>query len=82
MAPQYIESFDENDTATAVRTLLDDRFEQTLKGLCYRHSGTCARPSVPTAATHLDGLPVALERVRDGALMLDKLRMRCLCHQS
>ncbi|KAL6286853.1 hypothetical protein ACE6H2_011243 [Prunus campanulata] len=64
MAPHYIESFDENDTATVVRTFLNDRFEQALKGLCYRHSGTCIEPSVPTAATCLDGLPVAQKELK------------------
>ncbi|CAL2248526.1 unnamed protein product [Prunus armeniaca] len=82
MAPQYIESFDENATATAVRTLLDHSFEHALKGLCYRHSGTGARPSVPTTVTCLDGLSVALERVGNGALMVDRLRMRACFGES
>ncbi|KAI5339623.1 hypothetical protein L3X38_018895 [Prunus dulcis] len=82
MAPQCIESFDENDTATAIMTLLDDRFEHALKGLCYRHSGTGAGPSVPATATCLDGLSVALERVGNGALMLDRLRMRACFGES
>ncbi|PQQ06016.1 transcription factor MYB28 [Prunus yedoensis var. nudiflora] len=76
MAHQYIASFDENDIATAVRTSLDDRFKEAMKVLCLRHNGTGAGRGVPAVATCLDRLPVALERVGDGALMLYKLGMR------
>ncbi|CAL2226949.1 unnamed protein product [Prunus armeniaca] len=69
-----IASFDEKDTTIVVRTLLDNRVEQTLKGLCLRHNGT----SVSAATTCLDRLSATMERVGDCALMLYKLGMRGL----
>ncbi|CAL8159630.1 unnamed protein product [Prunus armeniaca] len=78
MAPQYIASFDEKDTTTAVRTLLDDRVEHTLKRLCLKHSGTC----VSTAAACLDGLPTALKRVGNGAFLLYRLGMKACVGES
>ncbi|KAH0991282.1 hypothetical protein GBA52_002765 [Prunus armeniaca] len=70
MALQYIASFNEKGTTIVVRTLLDDRVEQALKELCLRHNGTSAGTNLPVAATCLDGLLTAMERVGDGALML------------
>ncbi|KAL6284000.1 hypothetical protein ACE6H2_014929 [Prunus campanulata] len=72
MALQYIASFDEKDTAAAIRTLLDDRVEHALKRLCLKHNGT----GVLAAAACLDGLLAALKRVGNGALMLYLFGMR------
>ncbi|CAL8095468.1 unnamed protein product [Prunus armeniaca] len=76
MALQYIASFNEKGTTIVVRTLLDDRVEHALKELCLRHNGTSAGTNIPVAATCLDGLLTAMERVGDGALMLYRLGMR------
>ncbi|KAI5333759.1 hypothetical protein L3X38_023891 [Prunus dulcis] len=72
MSPQYIASFDEKDTSAAVKTLLGDKLEQVLKGLCLKHSG----PGVPAAVACLDGLPCGFEIVGNGALILYMLGMK------
>ncbi|CAL8167526.1 unnamed protein product [Prunus armeniaca] len=78
MAPQYIASFDKNDTTTIIRTSL----KEVLKWSFLRHNGTStgigAGTSVPAYGTCLDELPAALERVGDGALMLYRVGMRDL----
>ncbi|KAI5352886.1 hypothetical protein L3X38_005778 [Prunus dulcis] len=72
----------QKDTIVVVRTLLDDRVEQVLKGLCLRHNGTGAGTGIPAAATCLDGLLIAMERVGDCAFMLYRLGMRACFGES
>ncbi|KAI5347715.1 hypothetical protein L3X38_000602 [Prunus dulcis] len=64
------------EQVSVVRTLLDDRFEEALKGLCLKHNGTGARRGVPAGATCLDRLSAALERVGDDALILYRLGLK------